>query len=788
MVRILGVVVVAAAVGLAVARADRPADDELRKQPITTDRGEVGRLLTAWAKEGTAAGNVGDWYDNRDGEHSPLDLRPYPQLQKVKYSDEDIKHRRHWALQPRVLPHVVFGNSSTSAPPHLTGSNPRTLYCARDGLPLLHRQYRGNNLYIYPEHRDHDPGHNGLGDGYGDLFPTNTPYLLISQGSSGSDQPFMRALPFTLAAFRPEVKQRLIDNGLLMPTVQMILRRCNRGITSSTDYLSGKAHPTVFEGGQVDPVAMVQLAHRLQLDSLPPLVQLKVVEEDEPGAAGADYFDPPWLTEKHADTPSVIARIWRGRQRTRRLVVSAADSIDLNKKPLTFHWVLLRGDAKRVTITPQEKDSRSATITVTYHERRPIAPGAALQSNRIDIGVFADNGAHLSPPAFVTFFSLDSEARTYDDRGRIVEIGHGMGVLEPKLVRAGDVVSEVSKDGLAAQMLKLTVAQQQELGRVAETIAPLATRRQEAWAQRDGDERVRAKADTHLREREAALARLSSTGKAEEVAAAKRQVAAARGEVERALKTRDGSSKQLKEADDALTRVLDERRAALGGGTRPFLLRALETALATPTLWNDHVDALSETSDDAKGKAAAARIAGARRKLVQLGIVADDAARTLTLRPCLSGDAAPADRLTRYERMRLAEFHGVVLSERVLPGVSFTFHPNFVDARLTTAKGWRDVYRHDGDTLVGWTRFTPGGPKDGVAFTAEGWRVVETDAKGRPLEARTVIYRHGAPSSGMRRISTAPLEWADGAERLTFEYDDTGKRAIKGRAKVGDKN
>lgn len=186
-------VIACAGILLATALFAEPTTEEMRKRPITVGQGELANLLRQWWKDGTAAGNSEDWYDNRDREHSELNRTPYPQLRKVAYSEADRAARRDWALQPRVLPQVVFGNSSTSAPPHLTGSNPRTLYCARDGLRLLDRQYRGNNLYIYPEHRDHDPGHNGVGDGHGDLFPTNTPYLIISQGSSGTDQPFMPA-------------------------------------------------------------------------------------------------------------------------------------------------------------------------------------------------------------------------------------------------------------------------------------------------------------------------------------------------------------------------------------------------------------------------------------------------------------------------------------------------------------------------------------------------------------------------------------------------------------------
>src|SRR5271168_5202244 len=122
MIRQPGILILMSSALLAFARAE-PTDDELRKKPITTAGGEMGKLLNQWWKEGTAAGNVGDWYDNRDGEHSPLDLRPWPQLQKVIYSPDDIKSYRHWALQPRTLPHVTFGNSSTSAGPTTGGSN-----------------------------------------------------------------------------------------------------------------------------------------------------------------------------------------------------------------------------------------------------------------------------------------------------------------------------------------------------------------------------------------------------------------------------------------------------------------------------------------------------------------------------------------------------------------------------------------------------------------------------------------------------------------------------------------
>ena len=170
-------------------------------------------MLNRWYTEGTAAGNTGDFYDNRDGGHSRLNTDYYfPQLDRITYTDETRK-TLGWALQRRLLEGVVFGNSSTSGHPNSGGSNPRLGYRSPEGLAFLYQQYRHNNLYVYPEHRDYDPGHNGRGGGYGDLYPTNTPYLIISQGSSGSDQLFLRAIASTLAALRPEVKAGSFGKG-----------------------------------------------------------------------------------------------------------------------------------------------------------------------------------------------------------------------------------------------------------------------------------------------------------------------------------------------------------------------------------------------------------------------------------------------------------------------------------------------------------------------------------------------------------------------------------------------
>ena len=139
-------------------------------KPVCLDNSEACKLLNRWYHAGKAAGNIGDWYDNRDGGHSGLNVKKYPQLSVVTYTEDEKAQKSHWAGQKRLLKQITVGNSSTAAGVRQGGSNPRSHYYTRPkGLEFLYAQYRSSNLYVYPEHRDHDEGHNGRA-GYGDLL------------------------------------------------------------------------------------------------------------------------------------------------------------------------------------------------------------------------------------------------------------------------------------------------------------------------------------------------------------------------------------------------------------------------------------------------------------------------------------------------------------------------------------------------------------------------------------------------------------------------------------------
>lgn len=393
--------------------------DAIRQRPIIVGVGTLNDQLRAWYAAGSAAGNVGDIYDNRDRGHARLGLATYPQMTRVDYVPEAVAVGLDYGVQSRLLHDAVtLGNSSTALTQgFFWRSISRVSMLESPGAAWLYLQYRANQLYLYPEHNDYDPEPAG----HGDVFPGNTPYILTSLGSSGSDQPFLNALTMALAAFRPEVKQHLSSKGQLMPALQMVFRRSNRPVTNDAVYLTGIAHPAVFDSTQLDLDRLLNMAHDLTITNLPPLVELKVVSEDRFNV-GRDYFDVAERGEMLFTTPCSIARVWRSTARTRRMVVSAAGSHAPDRRPLTFHWSVLCGDPKEVVITPRNSDASIVEITFNWQPRHALHPGSAMRSNRIEIGAFASNGTLWSAPAFISFMTLENERREYAPDGRILSV------------------------------------------------------------------------------------------------------------------------------------------------------------------------------------------------------------------------------------------------------------------------------------------------------------------------------------------------------------------------------
>jgi hypothetical protein len=182
------------------------------------------------------------------------------------------------------------------------------------------------------------------------------------------------------------------------------------------------AHPSAFPPEALTPEAMIALAQAILPNDIPPVVLLEITTEDFTDAGGL-----AGMTERLFTTPSAIARVWRAPAGRRQMIVSAFATRDPNGRPLRFEWRLLRGDPDRVRIEPMDDGATAARLTVDWHDPMP-APGGGPLTDRVDIGIFADNGVHLSAPAFVSILCPGHVARRHapgpDGAPQLVEIDH----------------------------------------------------------------------------------------------------------------------------------------------------------------------------------------------------------------------------------------------------------------------------------------------------------------------------------------------------------------------------
>ncbi len=390
---------------------DSPHSDRVRGSDDA-----ISRRLNLLYGRGEAAGNHGDLYDNRDNGHSPLRPGVYPQLTRVKYAGKAIAARTHYGVNARHLFNAItIGNSSTAI---TRGPLRRSLARFTQTNPVLieraFQHYANDHIYVFPEVGDHDPQ-------FGDLFPANTPYMLVSQGSSGSDQPILDALAAILAALQPSVKKFLKSKHLVMPTVQMIFRSGLKPLQSPDEYLTNKAHPAVFNGTDLDVRRMIFVANKLREEEIPPRVNLNIVQESLP-TPGINYFGPSAQDEVLFTTPSAIARIVRSTDLEKRMLINTSGTTDPNGRPLRFEWKVLQGDSNLIEIKKLKQDGSEVELKVKWHERRQATSNPAVLSSRVDIAVFAHNGFNYSAPAFISLAYPTRHQRTYDRSGRIREI------------------------------------------------------------------------------------------------------------------------------------------------------------------------------------------------------------------------------------------------------------------------------------------------------------------------------------------------------------------------------
>lgn len=619
----------------------------LGAEPLTTRTDPVGTSLNQWFAEGKAAGFAALQYENHDGAHSLLPSAVYPSLRHYQATPAEIQAGRDKGPVAQIREIATIGNCSMAAPPTQGGSLPRLYLMDAGASEFIAKQYLTNQLFVYPEHLDYDLGANGV-SGYGDLFPANSPCILISQGSSHSDMPFVKALLATAAAFRPEIQRQLIQQRILAPTLQAILRQHTTLVVEPDDYYSGKAHPPVFDASTLDELKMVTAAQIMTRLSIPPLAFLQVVSE-QPKPDSGDWFELPEIkTNALSTTPAFISRLYRSTSPVHEIRLSGSKSVDTEKRPLIYEWRLLQGDPKRVEIIPSDS-GEEATVRVRWHP--PMHAPSGIRSHRVEIALFVRSPLAISAPAILSFYMLPNEMRFFDAQGRLSEVFYQAG--NPEIGLPVDLSDE--------RWLAFVEAAISDTPSVPSKIFNSGLT--------DKDKTALATLWKSLQKPKLTLDQLTADPSRQ-------------GELDTARKN---LSQAIREHSPAIQSIAQRLIAGLTEESDLFLTH--QTSILA----------------HAQGSPALTDLRAELKRLTLLNVLVEQADGTFTL-------ARRSPTLTDADRYYLRQLHLTIVSQVLLPGLlRRSPAPLYVDPRLSSIKPWRDVYRYTSKGEPdGWLRHVQG--------------------------------------------------------------------------------
>ena len=324
-------------------------------------------------------------YVNRDLGHSTLAVTNYPGLTRVVLANEGRELGFGTDFPDTAYPYPVFGNCSRAmvAGP-MWRSLPRALMTTEARrMNAMCRFYLSNQVWAFPAVDDY----NFLTNGYGDVFASVSPYWFATEGRSWSDRPCLAELLAATAAMDGAVRADAIKRGLLAPTLQMLVRRSLKGVSTDEDYLSPKAHPTVFDASKIDKARLRKSAAALKAGAIPPVAL--ILDVALPGKA--PRTDLPELTYFTRCASAIVLRSPEGR---RTFLVRAAGGAE-------YAFAAVHDEKGAAKVAKIARDAAQIDIDRTV----------MTATNRVDVAVFARNpGTGWGAPSFVSFAVVDPDA------------------------------------------------------------------------------------------------------------------------------------------------------------------------------------------------------------------------------------------------------------------------------------------------------------------------------------------------------------------------------------------
>jgi hypothetical protein len=334
---------------------------------------------------GTSAGFTGLTYACLDGAHARADTSGMPGIDAQVHDDFPAAGFPASAI-------VVMNMSRAWIPAGGSLSIPRPSWGPwPTRLPDL---YRESKLAFFPEHRDH---------GIVDVYPGQWPWVMFSQGSSGSELDEVRKLLLTLGVLPADVRARLHETRTLGPFAQYVMRRSR--VASDSAYLTPAGHLTVFPDAD-NTAAMLDLATAITAAEAPPVVAVEVTDRTEPAS---------WNVRVRPNTPYARDYDHAGTAPTdtageMRILIDLTTSEDADGDTLVYFPRVVRGDAATVTLERLDETGTQWAITTPYPADQVVnLDGQDRTVGRVTIAFVAHDGTWLSAPSYVSVSNRDGD-------------------------------------------------------------------------------------------------------------------------------------------------------------------------------------------------------------------------------------------------------------------------------------------------------------------------------------------------------------------------------------------
>lgn len=374
-----------------------PENDPKAKEPLIFDvwsgpyKNAIGQRwvdqINAWYREGTAAGLTQDTFRSFDNNHSSIRLGAYPQMKSVPPIpaigapwENVFRHRVTLGVQS-------YGNEGRSVIEAQTRTLLRAIYesnASHADFQRIYRSFYENNfLYAAPAVGSYKPGK--------DAFSILSPFYLHSIGASGTDSRLLKPLVFASAALPPELKTRILRQGLFVPAMMFLLKSHITGdITSPEAHVPAYTLPAEaaddYEGDAPFLDTLLNAAHNLS--HIPPVCRFRIlklnVENDD------DSIDRPTYYEDN--TYAFAGALRHGQTLTLDLDLRFSWT-DQNRPIKRYEVILLRGKAE---ILPLEKDLSRVQISLPWNV------AGKDHDFRTDVLLLVHDGAYYSAPAYLS--------------------------------------------------------------------------------------------------------------------------------------------------------------------------------------------------------------------------------------------------------------------------------------------------------------------------------------------------------------------------------------------------